>query len=636
MDVNELELKSGLTKKAWLALIMAVCLFVPLNIYTFLTLGIVSGAVALYFITIVFSEVCILLGKSLNKQETFMIYSAAQWGGAGMPVFWLIVYRAYFVNSPFAWSYKINGVPLAKLVPSWLSPPYNSPALLNRTLFQPEFFVPLTITFIQMILGLLANIFLGIIAAKIYVERIRLPFPLATVDYSITSFLSERHSNVAKYFLGALMVGIAWGAAAYLPVSIGVPVIPIPFIDFTWLLQEVLPGGIMAFVTTLSTYIYGFMLPIEATTCMLIPSIIIWVFLNSFFVTIWPDIFPQWASEYTKGMGLISIQNRSSLRVWFPLQIGFALAASIFITFKGRKMIYRVFKEAISRKEEKSELPRMSIAVLGWLVTTSMSIIIFHIFIPEIPIWIPIFYGIGLSFFVSIILSSSVGEVGIAPAAVISSLNQAWYPLVYSTPYEGYAGFSFTPPLTGVRSGVFSRSVKAAYMVGAKPIDLIKIWIIGGVLAQIIGLVMLDFMWRIAPIPSSAYPYSIFAVISQTYTDAIVATRQLNFSLETLLIPIFIVLPIMFVGDLLASRKGVFFSALGFLMGLYATPYNALAFFIGSAVGRFIMPRFFGGREGWYRSRGYLVAGYLSGEGLIMMLATCITMIYKASWLWPW
>ena len=271
------ELKSGLTYKVWLALFAAEAVFIPTNIYTSLILGIVEGSLAVFFITLIFSEISRLTRVQLTKQEIFMIYSAAQWGGMGLPVFFQLVYRSYFVNSPFAWSYRINNIPLALLVPEWLAPPPGSPAYMNRTLFQPAFFVALLIMSAYTLIGLLGNIFLGIIAAKIYVERLKFPFPLAEVESSLALFLGERPREIAKYFIGAFIVGLSLGAAIYLPVSLGIPFVPIPFLDLTWVLQEILPGAVFAFVTVPSTYVTGLMIPFNASVYMLITSAIIWM-----------------------------------------------------------------------------------------------------------------------------------------------------------------------------------------------------------------------------------------------------------------------------------------------------------------------------------------------------------------------
>ena len=61
---------------------------------------------------------------------------------------------------------------------------------------------------------------------------------------------------------------------------------------------------------------------------------------------------------------------------------------------------------------------------------------------------------------------------------------------------------------------------------------------------------------------------------------------------------------------------------------------TAIPMFVGSAIGRFLAPRFFGGK--WEAVRSYVVAGVLLGEGLAATLAVISLMLVKSAWLWPW
>jgi hypothetical protein len=627
------ELKTGLTWRVVLGLIFAVFLFIPVNTYSFLLTGVVQGSVAVFFIMILFVELGRISGIRLTKQEVLFLYYATSWGGMAIPIYYYIIYRAYFINSPLAWFYRIRGEPLVKYIPTWLAPP-SSPAYELRTLLHPDFAMPLLVFSLWAILNLIADISLASISANIYVERLKYPFPLATVDSSMATFLGEREKDrdTIKYFLGALMVGTVFGAIVYLPTLLNfAKIIPIPFYDLTWAIQEVLPGGVFAILTIPSGYVTSMVVPFKAALWIFISSIVVWTFLNSLFVTTFTDIFPAWAKEYIKGMGLLTVQNRSYVRVWFGPQFGFMLAALIYVfLFKARKPLGAAISEILRKSSRTTHLLPASKAFSLFIISSLIGVIFYHFLIPEIPIWLTIAYSIGLGLFMSMTLTAILGETGYT-----LSVSLPWSAIVSLTPYTGYSGFVFSPPMGGTGSPGFSQQVKAAYMVEAKPTDLLKIWVLGFVLAQIAGFISLDFFWRVAPIPSSVYPYSVFNMLTMAFSDAMLSTRQMIINFNTVIVSLTILLIILLVGSF-ADKKGVFFSATGLIIGLYTLPVYGMAIFVGSLLGNLIMPSLFGGKERWRRMVGYVIAGELAGEGLTVMLGVVLNLISKSAWLWPW
>jgi len=633
-------LVSGLSRRVLLALITAILFFVPVNIYTYFVLGqVIGGTVGVVFLTILFAEIMKLLGADLSKQETLLLYYAAGWAGVSLPIYThVIIYRSYVIRTPFAWTYTINGVPIAELVPSWIVPPHYLPTV--RSLFQIAYVPSLTVWTLWWLLCLLIDISLAITMARIYVIRLNYPFPFYAIDVSVASYVSERRVEFIKYFTPAFSLGLVWALIAYIPAFLGTPVIPIPFYDLTWAIQEVLPGGLFGIMTTLSSYITGILMPFEGALWALISSIVIWTVFNSLFVTTFPDVFPEWAQEYMKGMGLITVQNRSYMRVWFGPQVGFALATALYyLILKSRKAFISALREIFAFKKETDKdtiLPSMKISLLLFLISALAGVFLHHALIPEMPIWLPIFYSIIFSFFTAIMITAMRGEVGFVPPGIP---GWTWHALVYLTPYQGYAGYILISPYGGLGASSFSQQVKAALAIGARPYDLIKLWIIGALLAQLTSLLALDLFWRMAPIPSAAYPYTIYDCISTAYADALITTRQLRVNLQTISIPAVVLFLMLLFGDQVLVRLGIPFSGIGLVMGLYSPPTYTLAMFIGSALARVLLPRLLGispRSPRWMQIAGYLVMGELCGEGFIAMLGACINLIYKSSWLWPY
>ncbi|MCX8171937.1 MAG: hypothetical protein N3E47_08305, partial [Candidatus Bathyarchaeota archaeon] len=107
-----MELKTGFTWSSLLAIILAAALFIPISTYTYLLMGTALGTVSVFFVSLLFAEIAKLTYAKLTTQEALMVYYGAGIGGSVSIVYFLIVYRSYFINSPFSWSAYINGRPL--------------------------------------------------------------------------------------------------------------------------------------------------------------------------------------------------------------------------------------------------------------------------------------------------------------------------------------------------------------------------------------------------------------------------------------------------------------------------------------------------------------------------------------------
>jgi len=624
--------KSGFTWRVLFIIIGVTLFFIPANIYASFVAGTAFGSVAIFFTALLVSELVRLSGESLTPQEALLIYYAAGWGGASLPIYYLIIYRSYFVHSPLAWAVKVGGTPIAELVPSWMTPKYGSPVYQWRSLFQWEFIPPLTVYTIYFVLSLLADIGISTLAAHILVERLEYPYPFADVDTSMAMFLSERESATMKYFLAFFGVGIGYGLIAYVPYVSGVSWIPIPFVDVTNVIQEWLPGGALAIPTVLSGYIGSMLFPFKAAVWALISSFIIWLVLTPLFTTTWRAYAPEWASEYVKGMGLMAVLNRSMLRLWFGPMLGFSLAIIAFVVFTVRKELYAVVTAVFSGGSERKTVFNPKRSLLLYLAASAASVALYHALVPSIPLWIPVFFVFVFSGLLGLVNAVSAGQL----AFPLPSFSYAWHSFVYlATPIRLYEAFAFDPPRGGGGAASFCQQVKACFRIGADPRDLIKIWVIGAVLANLVGLLSLEFFWRIAPIPSSAYPMTIYGMISNSYIDTMLTGGLLRVDVYNVGVPFALVLAALFVGGL-AEAKGLPFSSLGLVYGLFATPNAALATLIGSILGNFLMPRLLGGKQEWQRLRGYVIAGELTGEGFVLLLMVVASFLAKAGWLWPW
>ncbi len=635
---EKIEFKSGLTWRSLLAVLFAIIAFVPVSTYMFLLVGTGLGGIASMFITLLVAEILRFSYARLSRQETLILYYGSFLGGGGtiLSVYFVqLIYTSYFIHSPFAWAAKLNGVPLALLVPSWFCPPYGSPAYQIRSIFQPAWLFAIGVTSLMVALATIADLALAMVMARIYVEEEKFAFPLADVDVSLVSFISERDPSKAGLFLTSMIPGLIWGALAYAgPTVLGIQIIPVPFADLTWLIRRFLPGAAFGIATTISAYAGGMMIPFHVTCYMLAASLILYLIFNSLFVTTFPNLFPEWAEEYFPGMGLINIQNRSFIRVWFVLQIGFGIAASLFMIFKVRKSVVSIFKALISRKRQIESLlgfPSQWKLLAIYFIFSMGMVAVFHFLVPELPLWVPIFGWPIYGFLFAMMQTAIVGEAGYVSAQVPFT----WQTMVYFTPYQGYAGFAGALVGLGSTAPSFAQQTKVAVATRTKPTDLTKLYLIGAFAVAVMTLISLEIFYRIAPIPSSAYPYTLWNMPLTAQIDVVTVTRQLRITPEYIFGSMGIVLLVASVGEAI-SKLGIPFSAPGLFAGLFMYPSTVIPLFIGSTLGRFLMPRLFRGRERWEKIRGTVVAAIGLGEGLILIVLTGMALISKAAWLWPW
>ena len=290
----------------------------------------------------------------------------------------------------------------------------------------------------------------------------------------------------------------------------------------------------------------------------------------------------------------------------------------------------------VNPSEEKTILgfPSIRLLLLMYVLPVTSSIAIYHYLIPDIPIWIPIFASLIYGFLMSLMVTAMQGVTGFT----LPLPPYLWQALVYLSPYKGYAGFVFSPIIPGLGVGaspwVFAQRTKVALMTRTKPIDLVKLAIIAPLLAWILNFFSLNIFWSIAPMPSSVYPYTVYFMPQRAQMETFFVTRQLDVRASYIIFATVITFIIALLGDLL-NKIGIPFSALGFFLGLYTLPTTAIPRFIGSLLSNVIMPRIYG-RSTWRKIRGIAVAGEMVGEGTVITFLLSLTLLFRATWVWPW
>jgi|YelNatPaOPRAMG01_1025707.scaffolds.fasta_scaffold05588_4 hypothetical protein len=628
---QEIIFKRGLSWKVVTAIIASSLLFVPASIYLSMVAGGTLSFAATLLMVITFSELSRLLGERLSRQETLVMYEAlniiSSLGATGIGAYW-IIFRLFFIESPISWAYKINNIPLPLLVPSWLAPS----RVDIRTLFQPSMVIPILVYLTFSACYLLAEFSLTMMFAPLFLETEKLPFPFAKIDVGVVDTLSSRDFEQTRLFVTFLYPGALYGIfVILLPILANIAFVPLPWVDLTSITDTIVPGAIIGVATDLMPWASGLIVPLNAAVSIFIGSILIWVLGNNIFLTLFPNIFPKWVAEYRRGMNISLIWQRSLYRVWFAPQIGFGLGISFMVLILTSKNILKVMKVMIKATKEKkaSIYPNFLVLFALFIIGTSCSAFV-HNMLTSFPLYISLIYSVGLSFLFALANSTTLGMTGYS-----ISIPYLWHTLVYYSNYKDYPGWVVSPVLAGSSTPGMLNILKAAYLTETHPMDVIKALVLGAVASTIIGTLSLDLFWRMAPIPSSMFPYTTIDWARTAIGDSLLITRQIDINPRIILFSALgsgILSGLFELSNRLISLP---LSGPGLIAGFFTLPPYAVATLISSIIGNLLIPKVVK-KESWEKAKGTVVAGLAAGYGLVIGFTIALFFVLNSGWIWPW
>jgi len=629
--MSQLEYERGFNWKTTVIIALTGVIFVPTVVFLMLTSGAgVAGTIAIINL-VIFNEFFRRFGSPLRKQEASIIYLMMGQALSQASSAILLVQRGFIVTSPLSRSFVVGNLPMSHLIPYWWAPPIGSTSYADRTFFHPDWIWPILIGEGFWWSGLIMDMVLTLIGSYIFVEVQKLPFPFAQVDASLINTLTERSPSRMKWFTLSIYPGFFYAAILYLPFMMGRPIIPLPWLDLTPWTGKWLPASLIGITTDLSSYVFGFLISFNDALYMLIGSIAIWVVGNTLTVTTYRNVFPAWSSEYFQGLSLAAAWQRSTLRVWFAPLTGFSLALATFVIIRNGKLILGAFR-SLSKIGSRgmSDYPRLVPLIIVYVACSLFSVFLFQVLVPGIPIWISLIISLGLSFLNAIIGINAVGSVGFG-----ISIPNPWNLFVYMNGYRGVNAWIQSPAVAGTSSVTWTSWIKVGRLTDTKPIDIILALIFTIALFEVLGIIVVDFYWKMAPIPSSMYPYAL-----QSWPVAIVSlgvwvTNQISIQPWLLYGSFLTCLAVLFAGHVLNMFIPISFSAVALVTGLNMIPPSAISIFVGSALDKFLLPMAVG-KETWKEVRSVVVAGIMAGESIVVGLGVAVILIGKSVWIWPW
>jgi hypothetical protein len=641
--------EEGFGLKAMIGGLFVGMIMTPASMYMNLVMGGGVGGAAQWVTIILFLEVARRSFTVLKRPEIFVLYYMA---GASLVTFPPLLWNQFLVQSE-----SFRQFNLADKIPPWVSP--SSPDVLGlRTFFHPAWVAPLGMLAMGMILGRLDSFSLGYVLYRLTSDVEKLPFPMAPVSAQGVTALADASDGQETWrwrvFSFGAMLGLTFGTLYLaLPAISGaflsepISIFPLPFKDLTSNTEAFLPAFPFMISFDLGLVILGMVLPFWAMVGSF-AGLIICMIMNPVLYHV--GVLKSWR----EGVGALATINSNYLDFYLSFGMGLTAAIAIigFISV-GRGLLAK-----------KKQIDDNAVTGVDWS----------RLFNPpkgrgDFPLWI----AVGLY-----ILSTTI-SIGTAIALLTwahhqSGLNSPvtgvliavliFYGFVYtpllsyvSARMEGIVGQSVNPPFvreaTFILSGYQGAAIwfapfpannhgaQALYfrqteLTGTSFRSMIKAEMF--ILPVVIFATILfsQFIWRIAPVPSAAFPFADKIWEVNAYRQAVIYSSTLPGQQNG---PFFEAFKPMYVfaglSVALVAYGGLSLLGLpvllvyGVIRGLdQSTPDAILPQFAGALLGRYYFGKLFGDK--WPQYRVVFAAGFSCGMGLILMLALGLVFMSKS------
>jgi len=629
------EFEEGFDWKTIIGAIFIGFLMMPGSMYLQLVIGTGIGPAARWVTIILFAELAKRSYSELKQQEIFLLYYMA--GAALSTPFQGLLWNQYLVQSDAA---RMLGV--TEFIPSWVAPAPESDSLVERTFFHRDWLIPILLLVGTQIIQRIDQFGLGYALFRITSDVEKLPFPMAPVAALGTMALAESTEEKQKswkwrvFSIGGV-IGLVFGSIyVLLPTVSGlvlmepIRLIPIPWVDLTAHTEDILPAVATGIQLDLGLVFIGMVLPFWAVIGGLIG--ILFTFIAN------PILYKNGIlTRWHPGMETVDTIFANNFDFYMSFSIGLGLA----IAFIGVWHVVRSFRKKDSVKRgslrDLFQPPpgrgdfNFWISIGIYMFSTVSYVLLCLWLVPSFP-WI---FFIGYGFLYTPIVSYITARMeGIAGQFVSLPLVRE-ISFIAGAKYFGYHGIEiWYAPIPIHNYGEATVNFRQIELTGTSIRGIIKAEIVVFPIVMTASLLFSQFIWRLAPIPSSAYPFAqqiwhlqalnTLLMQSSTLEGSAAFYQALNFiyviagvGLGVITYAILTVfgLPIMLV--------------YGMVRGLGQTlPHGHILEVLGALLGRFFFLKRYGAM--WRQYAPVLLAGFSCGMGLTGMFAMGVTLILKS------
>lgn len=639
MDVPS-EFREGFSLSSLLGALFLALVMIPGCLYMELVAGMGIGPAAQWVTVILFVEIAKRANASLSRASLFVLFYIAGMI-VGQHVHGTPLFTQFLVQSDAATSFGINTD-----LPYWVAPSSEA-ALKNRTFFQWEWLPVLALIAFQMFVGNLNSAIMGYGLFHQTSDIEKLPFPMAPVGAQGIAALAEQvegsdgrtTQSIRRWRVFCIGGAIGMGFGA---IYVGIPtitgalfgtplqILPIPFVDLSTYTKDVLPAAATGLSMDLGQMIVGMVMPFFAMLGSFI-GLIVTLIAN-------PLLYNAGVlNTYEKGDSTVQILFKNNVDLYFSLGIGISLAIAVI----GIWGVIRSVRNADKSKRGDSAPPagrgdiRSRYVVLAYILCTLAYILVSG--------WLVNWHrGVMiLLFFFGFLYTPLISYVSAKLEGLAGQVVEIPFIRELSFILSGYKGVAiWFVPVPKANFGGMVVFYRQAELLGTK---FTSIWKASLCLVPIILIAMIcfsSFIWSLAPIPSSQYPYTerIWeleaknACLLYSSTMGEFSPFEKAFSVPKVGIGFGIAMSVAWGLSSLNVPIMLFY---GVIRGLgQSLPHVILVQFIGACIGRFYFQKRFG--KDWRKIIPILGAGYMVGAGLVAMVAVGFVFLAKSATTLPY
>lgn len=626
--------EEGFDWKTIIGAIFIGFLMMPGSMYLQLVIGQGIGPAARWVTIILFAEIAKRAHSDLKQQEIFLLYYMA--GAALASPFSGLLWNQYLVQSDAA---RMLGV--TEFIPTWVAPAAESLSMVERSFFHRDWLIPILLLVGSQIIQRIDHFGLGYALYRITSDVEKLPFPMAPVAALGTMALAEsaeekKESWKWRVFSIGGVIGLAFGFLyVVLPIISGlifteqIRLIPIPWIELTSYTEDILPAVATGLQLDLGLLFIGMVLPFWAVMGGLI-GLIITIILNPILYS--NGILTRWHP----GMATVDTVFANNFDFYMSFGIGLGLAIgiigvwSVVRSFRGkdgnRGTLHDLFHPPPGRGDF-----NFWIAIGIYFFSTLAYVGLCVWLVPSFPWIFFLAYGFIYTPVISYITARMEGIAG--QFVSLPLVREASF--IAGARFFGYQGIEiWYAPIPIHNYGEATVQFRQIELTGTSLRGIIKAELLVFPIVMVASLMFSQFIWRLAPIPSSSYPYAqelwhlqaLNTLLMQTSTlegnsmfyqalSGMTVTTGIGFGLLMYMVLSLFGLPVMLI--------------YGVVRGLgQSTPHGLILEVAGALLGRYFFLKKYGPK--WRQYAPVLLAGFSCGMGLSGMFAMGFALIIKS------
>lgn len=584
------------------------------------------GSAAQWVMVILFIEIAKRTHRTLPKAQIFVLFYMT--GAAMATPFAGLLWNQFFVRSQ-----AVIGQGWQDQIPIWYAP-HDAGVLETRNFFMAAWLPAIGMVLFSAFTTRLDNAVQGYGMFKIASDIEKLPFPMAPVGamgvVALAEDMEQKEAGKTSPMWRLFSIGGALGLVFGF-VYIGLPtlsgalvnttltVLPIPFADWTGKTESFLPAVATGFSYDLTAFVLGMILPFWAVVGGLV-GVIVTIILNPM---LWHmGKLPSWQKGDTAVTTIF--KNTVDFYYSFSLGISFAIAAigvgAIIKSVRERRR-HAVVAAAVSIPKGRGDIPFWGVGT-AYLCTTSAYVLLCGYLIHWHTGIMLVLIGYGLLYTPLISYATARLEGMVGQTVGLPFVREAGMLL------SGYQGITcWFLPLPIANYGNATVFYRTCELTGTK---FTSIWKTEAILIPIIlvsSIMYSQFIWSIAPMPSSAFPFTEkmwqFQAQNVSITYSATAGRYSTF-LEAFRPWVMaggfsIAIAFYFVLRAFSAPTFLLFGAIQSMTG--QVPFTFVTQFMGALFAKFYLERKMGGTLNWRRYAPVMGAGFFCGTGLVAMFA---------------